>query len=163
MTSEFPPTRIVSEHAAFMQSGVVLDVATRDHANLPFVTIACGCRAAGSRVTVFINRVQARKFLLALTGTHAIAVTFGRPSDHRSLQIKGRDAEIHDPLASDTALMRAYVEALAADMQQFGATRQLTVGFVNLAANECVAVSFTPYAAFDQTPGPSAGLPLSSP
>jgi len=154
-------TSINEAHAAFMQSGVAIDLATRDTANLPRITIGCGCRvAAGGRVRVLVNRRQSQAFLAALAASRAIAATFGRPSDHHAIQVKGFDARIETLEPGDEAVIETYHAAFADDMLQIGLTRALTAAYLDLAPADTVAVSFTPRALYQQTPGPQAGLRL---
>lgn len=156
------PPALVATHAAFVTSGIAIDIAARDADLTPRFGVGCGCRVdtAAGRVTVFTHRQQSRHVLAALARIPAIAVTFGRPSDHRSLQLKGLDARIESLAPGDVARMEAYVEAFAADMARFGAPRVLAVGYINLEPEACVAISFAPRAAFDQSPGPAAGAAL---
>lgn len=150
---------LVAAHAPFATSGVAIDVAARDEQHVPQLTIGCGCRVdlAHGRVTVLVNASQSRELLAALVRVPSIAVVFGRPSDHRSLQLKGHDACIEALAAGDADLMLAYREAFTADMAKAGMSRALSHGYLNIDATDSVALSFTPYAAFDQTPGPVAG------
>lgn len=156
------PVALVANHGRFVTSGVAIDIAGRDPDLMPRFGVGCGCRldATAGRVTVFTHRVQSARLLEALARIPAIAVTFGRPSDHRSLQLKGTDARIEPLQAGDADCMLAYVEAFVADMAKFGASRALSAGYVNLEPAACVAISFTPGAAYNQTPGPGAGAAI---
>ncbi|CAN0484709.1 unnamed protein product, partial [Phaeothamnion confervicola] len=150
---------LVAAHAAFATSGVAIDVAARDERHLPQLTIGAGCRVdvPRGRVTVLVNASQSRELLAALARVPSIAVVFGRPSDHRSLQLKGHDACIEALAAGDAELMLAYRDAFTADMVKAGMSHSLSHGYLNIDPADSVAVRFTPYAAFDQTPGPAAG------
>jgi len=152
-------TALVAAHAAFATSGVAIDVAARDENFMPLLAIGCGCRvdATAGRVTVLVNATQSRALLAGLARVPAVAVVFGRPSDHRSLQLKGHDARIEPLAAGDAQLMLDYREAFTADMAEAGMSRALSHGYLNIDLEDCVALSFAPYAAFDQTPGPVAG------
>lgn len=162
--TEPSPTALIAAHAAFITSGVAIDIAARDTDLVPRFAVGCGCRAdsAAGRVTVFTHRRQSRRLLSALERFPVIAVTFGRPSDHRSLQLKGDEVRLEAIAADDAARMHAYVEDFVADMALFGATRRLAAGYINLVVEETLAISFTPRVAFDQTPGPGAGARLST-
>jgi hypothetical protein len=153
---------IIGAHAAFMQSGVALDVATRDDANQPHLTVGWGCRVSleRRRVSVLVGRRQSEPFLAALAASRAIAVTFGRPRDHCSIQVKGFDAAIEPLIAGDRELMLAYRAALAADMALIGFGEEVTHGYLACDPPDATAVSFTPVLVYEQTPGPTAGEPL---
>jgi hypothetical protein len=45
-------------------------------------------------------------------------------------------------------------------MAKAGMSRALSHGYLNIDLADSVALSFAPYAAFDQTPGPAAGAPI---
>ena len=162
--SPVDPAAVVATHAAFITSGIAIDIAAREADLTPRFGVGCGCRVdrAAGRVTVFTHRAQSWRLLAALAQVPAIAVTFGRPSDHRSLQLKGDDARIEALAPGDAECMRAYLAAFTADMASFGASPALAVGYINLEVEAAVAISFAPRAAFDQTPGPGAGAPLAS-
>lgn len=155
-------TAIITAHAAFIESGVAIELATRDAANQPHLTIGCGCRtdAAEGRVTILVNRLYSAAFLAALDESGAVAVNFGRPSDHHAIQLKARDARLTPPSAGDAVLVESYQAAFADDMLKIGFSRNLTAAYLALAPVELVAVSFAPVAAYTQTPGPAAGQPL---
>lgn len=150
---------LLAPHVAFVTSGVAIDLAARDEHHRPQLGIGVGCRVDVTRgqVTVLTHVEQSRALLAALAHVPCIAVVFGRPSDHRSLQLKGRDARIEPLAAGDGELMLAYRDAFTADMEKGGMSRQLSFGYLNIDAHASVALRFTPYAAFDQTPGPVAG------
>ncbi len=149
-------------HAAFIQRGVSMNVASRDLANAPTVARACGCRVSPDRcrVTVFLSAVQSDAVLRAIGQTRAIAVVFSRPSTHKTIQLKGSDARVGPLAAGDESLIAAYRESFVEDLLGIGYTRAFASAVVAGADGPVVAVTFTPMAAFDQTPGRNAGRPL---
>jgi hypothetical protein len=153
---------IVAAHAAFIESGVAIELASRDAARQPHMTIGCGCRtdAAAGQITILVNRHYSGEFLAAVAASAAVAVNFGRPSDHCALQLKGVDARVAAPAADDDALIARYLRALSEDMQVSGFPPSLTTAYLALDPLDCVAVVFTPRAAYTQTPGPAAGEAL---
>lgn len=150
---------LLAVHAAFVTSGVAIDLAARDEQHRPQLGIGVGCRVdvARGKVTVLTHVEHSRALLAALARVPSIAVVFGRPSDHRSLQLKGHDTRVEPLAPGDAELMLAYREAFTADMEKGGMSRHLSHGYLNIDARASVALCFTPYAAFDQTPGPVAG------
>ena len=89
-------------------------------------------------------------------------MVFSLPSSHRTLQLKGPAAQI-DPLEpGDPERLRRYAGALVADVCPLGYREALVRAIVAGEPEDFVAVSFTPRAAFDQTPGPRAGAPLAA-
>jgi hypothetical protein len=149
-------------HAAFMQSGVSMHVASRDAANVPSVGRAFGCRIAPDRghVTVFVSEAQAPDLVRDLRASRRVAVVFSRPSTHETIQIKGDDAAVGGLADGDLARIAACADALVRDLQTLGFGEAFGRALVDFGPDDLIAVDFTPKAAFRQTPGPDAGAPL---
>jgi hypothetical protein len=149
-------------HAAFMQGGVSVHVASRGPANVPSVARALGCRIAPdrSRVTIFVSVAQAPDLVRDLRASRMAAAVFSRPSTHETIQIKGSDATVGALADGDLARVAAYAEALVRDLQALGYTESFGRALVDCDPADLVAVAFTAKAAFRQTPGPDAGAPL---
>ena len=148
--------------AAFIQRGVSMNVASRGPGNAPAVARACGCRVSADRcrVTVFLSQLQCAALLQGIAETGAIAAVFSRPSTHKTIQLKGSDARIGALAAGDEDLIAAYRESFVLDLLGIGYTRAFACAVVAGAEGPAVAVTFTPTAAFDQTPGSNAGRAL---
>jgi hypothetical protein len=125
-----------ADHAAFIQGGVSVVVASRDAARVPRVCRAIGCRVSDDRrrVTVYLSAFQGAPLLAAIRSEGVIAVAFNLPSTHRAYQLKGSDARV-------VPLERALLWYDPAEL---------------------TGVAFTPAAAFTQTPGPRAGERIGS-
>ena len=149
-------------HAALMQSGVSVHLASRDGSNVPSVGRALGCRIAPDRgrVTIFVSAAQAPDLVADLRASRMVAAVFSRPSTHETIQIKGDDATIDALAAGDLARIAAYADALVRDLQALGHAEAFGRALVDFDPADLVAVAFTPRAAFRQTPGPNAGAPL---
>ena len=149
-------------HAAFMESGVSMHVASRGPANVPSVARALGCLIAPdrNRVTVFLSAAQAPDVVADLRASRMAAAVFSQPSTHRTIQIKGDDATVGALAAGDLARAAAYADALVRDLQMLGFSEAFGRALVDCNSADLVAVAFTPKAAFRQTPGPNAGAPL---
>jgi hypothetical protein len=149
-------------HAAFMESGVSVHVASRDPANVPSVARAVGCRVAPDRgrVTIFVSAAQAPELIRDLRASGKAAAVFSQPSTHRTIQIKGDDASVGALIEGDLARIAAYADALVRDLQALGYSEAFGRALVECDPADLVAVAFTPKAAFRQTPGPNAGAPL---
>lgn len=153
---------IDAEHVAFMQGGVSISVGSCDAANMPSLSRALGCRVTADRrrVTVLVAGTHAAALLTDVRATGAIAVVFSQPSTHRTMQLKGRDARIAPPQDGDLQLADAYRDGFVAELEGLGYDPRLVRTFLSCAANDLVALEFSPDAAFSQTPGPHAGQPL---
>ena len=149
-------------HAAFMESGVSVHVASRGPGNVPSVARGLGCRVAPDRgrVTVFLSAAQAPDLLADLRASRMAAAVFSQPSTHRTIQVKGDDASVGALAAGDLARIAAYADALVRDLQALGYAEEFGRALIAFDPADLVAVAFTPGAAFQQTPGPNAGAPL---
>ena len=149
-------------NAGFIQRGVSILVASRDAGNTPAVARASGCRVSADRcrVTVFLAHEPSARVLGDLEQAGTIAVVFSRPSTHRTIQLKGRDARLGPLAAGDEALIQAYRKSIIADLLSIGWSPAFGAAVIPATDGRTVAVTFTPTAAFDQTPGPKAGRAL---
>ena len=148
--------RLTDEVLELLSSGVDVIVATRD-ANLdPECAFGMGLRVSRDRrtVTVFVAKVLAGPTLRNLEGNGQIAVTFSRPSDHHSVQLKGRCLGVRDSVPADREVQEMYRGAFAEQLALFGVPRATTRRF---AWWPSVAIDIDVREAFAQTPGPGAG------
>ncbi len=152
-------TLIDADHAAFMQGGVSVIVASRNPSLVADVVRGCGCRVSRDRrrVTVLVEPGRASELLedIRLTGT--IAVVFSRPSTHRTIQLKGIDAEIVPVTAADRRMAERHLGAWVQELVSIGYTAEFAAAVRGRAEQGLAAIAFTPVAAFQQTPGPAAG------
>ncbi len=149
-------------HAAFLGGPVAINVASCDAKRMPSVARAYGCRISGDRrrVTVFLSVPQAEPLLRDLRAGRAVAVVFTRPKTHQTIQLKGTDAKVAPLGRGDRAIMAAYADAFMAEVAAIGFKERFSRAIVSGVNAEAVGVTFTPVAAFVQTPGPTAGQPL---
>jgi hypothetical protein len=151
--------QLSAEHATFIQGGVAIDLAARDHRNVPWVARAIACRVAPDRrrlTVIFANRMIDR-FVEAVQGTKMIAAVFCLPSTHRAVQIKGSDARIESAMLGDETLVERTIAAFAADIMKFGFSEEYARMEMSYRPVELSAITFTPDAVYEQTPGPQAG------
>jgi len=150
------------QDARFVQGGVSVIVASRDAEFLPDVVRGCGCRVSRDRrrVTVLVDRARAECVLADVAANGLIAVVFSRPSTHKTMQLKGSDAERARVSAADRTLAARHREAWIDDLCSVGYARAFAAALWGAPSQEIAAITFTPTAAFEQTPGPAAGQPL---
>jgi hypothetical protein len=151
-------------HAEFIQGGVSVIVATRDAGLVADAIRGCGCRVSRDRrlVTVLVDRVRADTLVANVAANGQIAVVFSQPSTHRTIQLKGTDASVVRPKPSDRALAAVHREQWIDELDRIGYSREFSGAFWGRLPETLVAITFTPSAAFQQTPGPAAGQPLGS-
>jgi hypothetical protein len=156
---QHPP--LAPDHAAFIQGGVSVVVATRDADCIPDVVRGCGCRVSRDRrrVTVLVEPSRAGTLLEDIAANGMIAVVFSQPSTHRTIQLKGSDARVVKVTATDRAVAARHLRDWSDDLCRVGYTPEFA-NAVRGAAPRLTAITFTPSAAFQQTPGPGAGQPI---
>lgn len=163
MPASKPPTlRIDRTTADFLQGGVAIDMAARDHRNIPRVGLAVACRVAddGERVTLLAAEHMNGRFLDAARATGLIAAVFCVASTHRAMQVKGVDVDIQRGGPADCALVDTVIERVLADWLPLGFPREMCMVHLDYQPDQLLAISFRPTALFQQTPGPHAGKPL---
>lgn len=163
MTAKPSDTALLDEtHAAFIQHGVAITVGARDADNVATLTRALGCRVSADRrmVTVFVSVARAQSLLDDVRANGAIAVVITRPSTHQTIQLKGTDAVISPIEDGDRATIAACVESFVEDITGIGYREDFARIVLSGIDEEVIAVTFTPTAAFAQTPGPGAGARL---
>lgn len=153
---------IDEELAAFLQGGVSVHVASRGPTNVPNLVRGIGCRVSPDRrqVTAFVLASQCGALLAEIAMNGAIAFVGSLPSTHRTVQLKGTDARTGAPVAGDEALVARQRAALVEDLVSVGYPPEMPRALLGGDWSEAVAITFTPSAAFVQTPGPGAGTPL---
>jgi len=151
-----------AEHAAFVQGGVSVIVATRDAARLADAVRGCGCRVSRDRrrVTVLVDGARSPALLDNIAANGEIAVVFSQPSTHRTIQLKGSDAELVRALPADRRRIAEHRAAWVAELVALGYARPFVEALWGQWPVTLAAVVFTPTAAYQQTPGPAAGQPL---
>jgi hypothetical protein len=158
------PRGILTEDlVAFCRSGISIVVATCGTDGAPIAGLALGCdvdEAGGVRILLL--RAANEALLRSLETGSGIAATFSRPADHRSIQVKGREARRVSLRAGDQALLLAQCAGMARELRDVGYPDAFAAGYCAFDLADMVAVEFTPYAVFVQTPGPGAGSELHS-
>ena len=122
-----------------------------------------GCRIAAdlSTVTVLLLEEQNAALVADLRASGVIAAVFTNSASTRALQLKGRDAKEVALENGDEERMTAHAGALAREWASSGQPEAFTRALLARPPSATVlAYQFTPYVAFDQTPGPRAGMPL---
>ncbi|MGJ7495903.1 pyridoxamine 5'-phosphate oxidase family protein [Variovorax sp. RT4R15] len=165
MTADAPRALLTPEYIAMVNKGVSTIVASSDESRRPSLMRAVGCSIApdGTRVTVFVARSQSRQLLQDVAATGHVAVVFSEPLSHRTVQVKARAAELRSADAGDTGALQRYLTSMEAEIAAVGYDAAFVGAMLAYRLDDLVAISFTPTAAFDQTPGPKAGSALPAP
>jgi hypothetical protein len=149
------------EHVTFVESGVSVLVGTRDAGMRPFGLRAMGAKVHADRktLTVFIPDQTAERTLADLRDNGRIALTFTRPIDHRSMQLKGKAIAIRAATEDERPFLESYVEGWARHLEVVGLPRAIGSRLTYWPAT---AVDVIVEASYHQTPGPSAGKCLTA-
>jgi hypothetical protein len=110
---------------------------------------------------VLVAESQAELFLKAVRVTGMIAATFTQPSTHISVQLKGRDATSARARAADVELSKVNLDRFVEDAAPLGYPEDVLRAVFWSDPADLIAITFSPIAAFLQTPGPRAGEALS--
>lgn len=148
-----------AELVDFVESGVSILVGTRDADRRPEAMRASGCIAArdGSRLSLLVNAQTARRTVANLEAGSPIAITFSRPLDHRTVQIKGPCRGVHAGGPAEEHAARRYIELYSDALYTIGLSR----AFVRrMRVVPCVALEVEIHELYEQTPGPAAGRRL---
>lgn len=150
---------ISAELADYLRSGISILVATRDAALVPSCARGVGVRVepGGAELTLFLPVATAVATLANLADNGRLAVTFSRPVDHRSIQLKGSAVEVRAAGEEERREVEAYRLAYGAALGHIGLPPRLGARVRNW---PCHAVRLRVEALYQQTPGPGAGVAL---
>jgi hypothetical protein len=148
---------ISAELADFLQSGISILVGTRDADLIPDCARGVGVRVepGGAEVTLFVPVATGAATIGNLEDNGRLAVTFSRPVDHRSIQLKGSVVEIRAAVAGERAEVESYRLAYSSTLGYIGLPPRLTARVRNW---PCHALRLRVEALYQQTPGPDAGV-----
>ena len=151
---------LAEEIASFLASGLSLNVATASRELEPHGTRAFAAVVEPDRehVVVFVHASVAGELVRDLAENPRLALTFGRPVDHRTCQIKGAFLGSREATADDREEVERQAEGFARSLETIGISRALMAGW---SAWPAVALRFRVTETYEQTPGPGAGERLS--
>jgi len=157
-----PESLIDAAQAAFLQGGVSISAASsgaQAASSFPSLCRVLACEVAPDRrrLTVLVSRTQAAALLRDVGESGRLAVVFSQPSTHRTLQIKGEEAQIGPVTAQQLEAMRQHRDAFVAEVVPLGFADAPVRLLLTCDDDEIVAIRYTPVAVFDQSPGPRAG------
>lgn len=152
------------QQAELIGRRVSIIVGSRDAALRPHLmrALACSLSADRRQVTVLINPHSAEQVLADLRANGHIAVVFSEPTTHRTLQLKGNDAQVLECGAGGEALAERHLQRFIAELADIGLPAEVARTLLRREGG-LVALRFTAREAYDQTPGPQAGSALHAP
>lgn len=153
---------LTSELVEFLNSPVSIKAGSCSQDLTPSVTHVPGCRidAANGEICIFVSQSQSAAVLKDLRDGGALSVVFSRPSTHRTVQFKASTVHIETLRAGDQELMARHGLRVAGELISLGYKPAFAYAMMAPEISDAVCVRFKPVAAFDQTPGASAGNPM---
>ncbi|NIX77304.1 hypothetical protein HB375_11860 [Microvirga sp. c23x22] len=142
--------------AAFMTSPVMIILGTRDDALVPEIARAVGAivRPEQGCVDLIASEWQWPKTVANIRANGRLSVTFARPSDYVSYQVKGH-AAVTPASAEHVALAAQYMDRMAAALADLGLEKRITAPW--LVDRDPVTLRLAVQEVFVQTPGAKAG------
>jgi hypothetical protein len=146
---------------AFLQGGVTATLGARSRTGRPVIGIGMACRVRDmTEVRVLLSRNANLPLIEAVMHGSAIAATFSRARDHRSIQLKSSQARIGEVAPDDHCEAARQSANLADELVELGYSRTQAAVYAFCNATDIVALAFWPERIFTQTPGPGAGAEL---
>ena len=147
-----------AEMIEFLTTGVTHQVGACDRDGRPSI-----CRALAAtvdeqgRVVVLLSGQAGFEVLAAIRDTGRISAVFASPRNFSALHIKGEDAVVAHAGEVWHGLLHERRQAFHAQLVPYGFPEEFTSAWYTVPDEDLVYVRFTPFAAWNQTPGPGAG------
>jgi hypothetical protein len=151
--------RLPPEWAAHLESGVSHRLGGRHEDGRPEICRALAAQALpDGRIELLLNAGLGRELLAAVNSSRRIAYVASQPDTNRTLHVKGIDAEPAPVVPAHGELLARCRDRFMTRVEPFGFTRETIHGFwFDLGLEQLAALRFTPFGAWDQSPGPGAG------
>jgi hypothetical protein len=143
----------------FLVSPVMIIIGTCNEHLMPAIGRGLGARILDDALEVLFSAWQWPATAANLRNPGTVAITFARPSDYVSYQLKGA-AALRPATAADVELCERYRAGIRAAFVPLGMDLMLTNPW--LTDRDLVAIRMQCAAAFVQTPGPKAGERLTA-
>ncbi|MBZ9790883.1 hypothetical protein K9B32_12215 [Rhizobium sp. 3T7] len=141
--------------AAFIESPVMQIIGTSGLSLKPEIGRGAGAWCDDLKtVHVVVSAWQWPQTVANLRDNAQVAVTFARPTDYVSYQIKGM-ATVREAVAAEIERSSRYMVAIVSTLMRLGLMPEMITPW--LSKREAMLVSIEPSSIFVQTPGPTAG------
>ena len=107
------------------------------------------------RVRAVVPLPEGERALANIASNGSVALSAAIPTTYRTLQVKGRDAQVID-WPDGAAASLEHLDAFSKEVVVGGFHEALARHFWS--SERFVSIAFTPDELYDQTPGPRAGL-----
>jgi hypothetical protein len=154
--------RLPSVWAAHLESGVSHRLGGVHADGQPEICRGLAAQALpDGRIELLLAASTSDRLLDAVRESGRIAYVAAQPSSHRSLHVKGVDAELIEVRADHGPLFIRCRDNFIAQIEPFGFGRDFAMSlWYGIELGELAGLCFTPSGAWDQTPGPGAGVPV---
>lgn len=154
--------RLPQKWAEHLESGASNRLGSCGADGWPEITRALAARAcADGRVEVLVSAATGACVLAAIQATRQVAHVAAQPATNLVLHTKGRDAQVLPATAEHMALLTRCRDRFGAILEPYGFTvEDLMKVWYNVDLADLRCVRFTPYGAWDQTPGLGARAPI---
>lgn len=154
--------RLTQDLVDYLGAGLAHQVGACGAGGQPYVVRALAMtQEEDGRLSVLLSGLASPELLQAVNSNRQVAVLLCHPTTLRTIQLKGADAEV---CSAETQRYRQLAEARGkafwADVEQLGFSRITLAGWYEVPEGALVRIAFTPYGAWNQTPGPGAGMPM---
>lgn len=154
--------RLPSHWAAHLESGVSHRLGGVHADGQPEICRGLAAQALpDGRIEILLAANTSDRLLDAVRESGRIAYVAAQPTTHRSLHVKGMDAELIDVRAEHATLFIRCRDNFIAQIEPFGFSRDFAMSlWYGVELSALAGLRFTPCGAWDQTPGPGAGVPV---
>lgn len=156
--------RLHPDLLAFLQRGLSLYMGSTDARGWPQVARALAVRPLpGPQLALAVPTEPAAGLLAAIEETAQVALVLCQPSTHYTVQVKGRDASVELLRGAEWPELGRNRQAFALEIRPFGFDEEFNDAWFSVSGTgpeSLRVVRFTPYGAWNQTPGPGAGAPM---
>lgn len=154
--------RLPPDWAAHLESGVSHRLGSSHADGQPEICRALAAQVlVDGRVEVLLAADVGESLLAAAQASGRIAYVAAQPGSHRTLHVKGVDAEVFAATTAHAPLFERCRERFIAQVAPYGFKREAIMAiWYDLDVQRLAGVRFTPSGAWDQTPGPGAGATI---
>jgi hypothetical protein len=154
---------IRGEIAAFLRTESSLVVSAANPGGVPELCLGLACLidAEGRRLRAVFDQRSAGPLLgLVAAGCDRVAMVCSRPTDLRTVQVKGHGATLEPLSVGERAEVARVVAAMRVEFGRIGFGDPYASTLLDHDPAALICIGFVPDAVFEQTPGPRAGQAL---
>jgi hypothetical protein len=156
------PHTLDPQMVALITSNLLIHMAACNNHNQVTLTRCVGCRVneARNQITLLLPGSQSELLLKAITQNGKVAAVFSHPESHRTVQIKGIDAQVRSATEQDKQSLIPFIRDFYAKLNRYNIEENYIFALCACDPDDVVAVSFSPLVTYKQTPGANAGEEL---